>query len=281
MTEAEGGWGLGPVTPQEADAARKWLSKRGAPVSSPRPFLAVRLGMRHRQRVWFRYYLVFVLLAVAGITGYWMLQKLPNVRGKDMPEGIPIYFICCAHQLAVWRTWLRVDRKLAARGALVDANPLRQPWWKVLGGWYLAALAVTFLGGAALGTTMFLTTPAKTYAWSWLGVLAIGALSTAVVLTSTLRAPVIADDEATRAVDELVRAENADVAFPAMFAVPVFLDLVWGNRQPHSFTWLLVGYAVLSAGLQVIAAVRHERRVLPPGDYGLPAAEPTDSVGAR
>jgi hypothetical protein len=108
--------------------------------------------------------------------------------------------------------------------------------------------------------------------------LGIGALSIAVVLTSVLRAPVIADDEATRAVDELVRVEWADRAFPAMFAIPVLFDMLIENRQPAAFTGLPAGYAVLSVGLQVIAMVHHRRRMLPPGDYGLPTAEPAGTT---
>ena len=124
---------------------------------------------------------------------------------------------------------------------------------------------------------MYVTTPARTYAWSLLGLLAISALCTAVVLTSVLRAPVIADDEATRAVDDLVRAENADLAFPAVFSVPLVFDFFKSN-QPLGFTSLLIGYLLLSLGLQIVAVVLHSRRALPPGNYGLRAAEQAEDT---
>ncbi|HWO63174.1 MAG TPA: hypothetical protein VNO31_24385 [Umezawaea sp.] len=280
MAETEGDWGLGPPTHREAVAARVWLAKRGARVHTPRPLLTVRLGQRNRRRVWLKHYAIVVVPTIVCGVGYSMLELLPTVNGSEMTEGVTITFLYVALQLTGWRTWSRVDRALAAHEELTSRDLPRPPWWKVLGGWYTAATAVTFAGGAALAVTVFATTPARTYAWSWLGLLAIGALSTAVVLTGVLRTPVIADDEATRAVDDLVRAENATVALPAMFAVPVVFDLFEG-KQPPGFTGVLIGYLVLAVGLQAVAAVLQSRRVLPPGDYGLPATRPADDVIAK
>ncbi|MCS7480491.1 hypothetical protein ACFFQW_33515 [Umezawaea endophytica] len=280
MVETEGDWGLGTATHREAVAAREWLVRRGALVHIPRPLLTVRLGQRNRRRVWFGYYAVFVVLAFACYAFvHWLVPDLPDVRDEDMTEGLVLTSVYCALQLATWRTWSRVDRGLASHEALNDPSLPRPPWRTVLGGWFTASTAVTFVGGAGLGVAMVVTTPARTYASSWLGLLAIGALSTAVVLTGVLRAPVIADDEATRAVDDLVRTENANHALPAMFAVPVVFDLFEG-KQPSAFTGVLIGYVVLSVGLQLVAVVVHSRQVLPPGDYGPPSAEPVGSAEA-
>ena len=57
-------------------------------------------------------------------------------------------------------------------------------------------MLITFGGGAALAVTIFVTTPFRTYAWSWFGLLALGGVATAVVLTGIHRRPVIAEDVA-------------------------------------------------------------------------------------
>ncbi len=265
---------LGGPTQYEGVLARKWLAKHGVRVKWPTPLIAVRLGTRHRPvGLRLRYYAIFAVLAVVGAIGYQMLQELPNVRGKDMTESISVFFIYVALQLSMWCTFRQLDRRTVIRLELEVMTPPRPPWWKVLGGWYLAGVALTFGGGAALGIAMFVTTPNRTYAWSWLGLLAIGAVSTAIVLAGVLRAPPVADDEASTAVDHLVRAENADAAFPAMFALPVLLDLLFENRQPHSFTWLMAGYVVLSFGVQLVAFLVHRYRKLPPGQYEFRVAE--------
>ncbi|MEC3973894.1 hypothetical protein [Amycolatopsis sp. H20-H5] len=147
---------------------------------------------------------------------------------------------------------------------------------KLLGGWYLASIAVTFPGGAALAVAIFVTDPnpgARTYAWSWFGLLALSAICTGTVLNSVLNAPTVAENDASLAVDELLRIRDADEAAPAMYTLPLLWDfLLDDGRPPVGFTAPLIGYIVLSLGLFAVAHLRHERRTLPPGNYGTPEA---------
>jgi len=254
-------------TEREAELARKWLARRGVRVAHPTRFLGVRIGglQAGATSTAIVSYLIFAPLIVVGTFAYLSLRKPLGAQGVRMTESVPLYFAFFALQLTSWRTWRLQERAVGKRLAVRVARPRR----RVLDGWYLAASSITFGGGALLGITMFVTTPsARTYAWSWLGVLAIGALCTAVVLRSVLRAPAVVDDEASAAVDELIHTQYADATLPAIYAAPILLDLLFENRQPHAFTWLLVAYAVLSVGVQAVAVVRHRRRRLPQGNYG-------------
>lgn len=260
-------------TEREAELARKWLAKRGAPVAHPSPFLGVRIGGLRTDSFsgLIVSYLIFMPLAVVGMVAYLAL------RSGQMTVSGPLYFTLFAQQLAIWWLGRTQERAVGKRLAVHNTRPRR----KVLDRWTLTAVSITFGGGALLAITMFLTTPsARTYAWSWLGLLAIGAICTAVVLRSVQRAPAIADDEASAAVDELLHTEYADSAMPVLYAIPAPLDLLYENRQPQAFTWLLVAYVVLSVGVQAVAVLRRRRRKLPPGNYGLPA-ETAESAGVR
>ena len=259
----------GPA-PREIERARVWLAKRGVRVAHPTRFLGVRIGglQTGAGSTMVVSYLIFMPLAVAGTVGYLALQKLLGVQSVRMTESTPLYFVFCALQLVGWRLGRLQERAVGKRLAVRSTS---RPWREVLGGWYLAALSITFGGGALLGIAMVVTTSsARTYAWSWLGLLAIGAICTAVILRSVLRAPAVADDEASSIVDELLHTEYADATLPAMYTMPVLLDLLLENRQPHAFTGLLVAYAVLSVGVQTVGVLRHRRRALPPGNYGQP-----------
>lgn len=260
-------------TEREAELARKWLAKGGARVAHPTPFLSIRIGGLRTGSFssLIVSYLIFAPLIVVGTFAYLSL------RGGQMTVSGPVYFVFFAQQLAIWRLCRTQERAVGKRLAVRRARRRRE----VLDGWTLATVSITFGGGALLGIAMFLTIPsAWTYAWSWLGLLAIGAICTAVVLRSAQCAPAVADDEASAAVDELIHTEYADSAMPAIYAIPVPLDLLYENRQPQAFTWLVVAYAVLSLGVQAVAVLRRRRRKLPPGNYGLPA-ETAESTGVR
>jgi hypothetical protein len=119
---------------------------------------------------------------------------------------------------------------------------------------------------------MFLATPYRTYAWSWLGLLALSGAVFAVFVTGILRRPVIAKDEPSAVVDAVLRIEDLAVAMPSLYAVPVLTDLITTHRQPPGFAPWLVGYAVLAVALQVVSGLVLGRRRprLPDGDYGVP-----------
>jgi hypothetical protein len=254
----------------EAGRARAWLYKRGVSVSLPTRLLAIRIGARqdapHASGLVLR--IIFLCVGFLGSFAYLSLQYLPNVRGAEMTESKIVYFLGCSLQLATWTTIRRRDR-------LVDwaRRPVESSRLKLLGGWYIASAIITFAGGATLAVTMYVTTQAQTYAWSWLGVLSLSAICFAVILIDVLRRPVLAEDAASLAVDDILRFEDAHIAMPAFFAAPVLFDLLTTNRQPHEFTLWLVLYVALAIGTQLIGWLvhRHRHRTLPPGYYGAPA----------
>lgn len=254
--------------------AAVWLGRHGVRVGIPTRLLATRLGVRgtaHPRPLLIRQTGI-VLATLAAAVAYQCLQYLPGVRGVEMTESKVPYFLLIGSQLAFWSAFRRRDRQaLDLLGDRVLARP-RPSWRASLGSWYLASAAVTFAGGAALGVTMFFATPYRTYAWSWLGVLALGAVVCAVIVPGVLRRPVIAEDEPSAAVDAVLRIEDLYTALPSGYAVPVLIDLVTTRRQPPGFTPWLVGYAVLAITLQVIGALlgRRRRPALPDGDYGVP-----------
>lgn len=240
-------------TPAEIGVARWWLAKRGVHVRRPTRLLSIRLGTRYDvRRLRLGYFVLLAPPALLGALGY---EFLPYLRGTDTIGSVTLCFLYMAVQLATWLTLRRRDRKALERLSL-SATPLtRRPWWQVLGGWTIASIVTTFLGGVALSVAI--------HAWAWLGLLVLSAMTTTITLWAVLRAPVIAEDDGSLAVDELVRTENVDWAFPARFAFPVLADLAYGNRQLGRFAWLLVGYAVLSFGLQMVGLAVHRRAQLP------------------
>jgi hypothetical protein len=265
-----------PVDPQptyrEAEATRVWLAKRGVSVGVPTRLLALRIGARRSTTGWnavFRFVLP-VLVGIVGTIAYQCLEYLPGVRGVEMTESSSLYFVYIGILLGMLLAVRRRDRlvRWAARPA-VSYRP------RILGGWYIASAVITFAGGAALGVTMYVSTPARTYAWSWLGVLALAAVFFAVAVTKILRAPALAEDDASLAVDAALRTEDSYLAMPAVFAVPVLFDLLTSNRQPHEFTGWLVVYVALALGTQAIGVlVQWRHRALPPGYYGSPVEAP-------
>ncbi len=267
---------MGEQVPSRGEVvqAAVWLGRRGVRVGIPTPLLATRLGVRSsaRPRPLVIRQAGIVLAAFAGAVAYQCLQYLPGVRGVEMTESKVPYFLLIGSQLAFWYAVRRRDRQAVdLLGERALARP-RPSWRALLGSWYLASAAVTFAGGAALGVTMFAATPYRTYAWSWLGLLALGAVVWAVIVTGVLRRPVIAEDEPSAAVDAVLRLDDLATALPSAYALPVLVDLVTTQRQPPGFAPWLVGYATLAIALQITGALRTRRRprVLPDGDYGVP-----------
>ncbi|WP_326834208.1 hypothetical protein VSH64_04665 [Amycolatopsis rhabdoformis] len=252
---------------REIDLARRWLARRGAPVSVPTRLLSIRIAAHTAPSTWLRTFPLHAVLALAAGVGYSSLQYLPGVAGREMTEAIPLVFVLAAIQLSLWRARRVRERNLAAtvpHRRTGIARPIG-----VVDGWSAATAATTFLGGAALALAMAVAVPgAWTYAWSWLGLLAVGALCTAVVVGATVREPVLAEDDASLAAAGVLRREAVVAAMPAMYAVPVLFDVFGGNRQPAAFTPLLLGYVALCLVLQLGAALAQRRWKLPPGHYG-------------
>jgi hypothetical protein len=247
------------VTDAERAAAGRWLVTHGVEVPTLTDLLALRLGIRGgaRPRGSWRWIVAGVLVAMAANVGFRCLQYLPGVRGVELTDGAFMVFFAIAVQLFV-RAPVRVcDRRALA---LPGVRAFERPPGTGLGAWDVATLLITFGGGAALGVTIFLTTPFRTYAWSWLLLLALGGVVTAVLLTGILRRPVIAEDETSLAVDGAVRIFDLATVMPAVYAVPVVLDPLTDNAQPPEYTRWLLGYAALAVATQVVAGLVNRRR---------------------
>jgi hypothetical protein len=251
------------VTAREQDAARQWLARRGQPVGRPTPLvtalIATRLPFQGR-RFW--RYIVYAVVVVAAA---W-LYSLPF--GHGMTETM-IYFVYFALGLSFSDGIRLRERELRED---VPSTHAPDPWWRVLGGWYIAALVLAFAGGAGLAGTMYFTTPARTYAVSWLGMLALSALYVGWVLAGVLRRPLAAEDAASLAVARAVRPEQLVAGTPVLAVFPLVSDLLLGNRQPPAFTPWVAGYVAAVVVLQVVSCFVNLRRhrTLPPGHYGTP-----------
>ena len=239
----------------EHEMGLRWLAKRGRPVATPTPYLGALLATRNvrpgRALPWF---LLFGVLGLAGAIGY---QSLFGATA-----AASAYFVCFVIQLTLWRSVRARQRELAKAtrpwpGATRDLS--------ALGGWFAVALALAYVGGAALAVLMLSTAPA--YAVSWLGLLVLSALCGGGMLAGYARGPVLAEGPESLAVYRAVLAENIHSASPALVAAPPILDVALGHRLVHGP--LLIGYFVLVVVAELLA-YRRNRRPLPPGHYGDP-----------
>jgi hypothetical protein len=267
------------VTSSEEGAALRWLAKRGQRVDRPAPLLTALIATRQplRRRYEVMRSIGYVVLASVCVTGYTMLV------GSESTDSDVGYSILIGLQLAMWdRAWGH-ERKL--RASLPSRSPA-DPWWRVLGGWYIVSLVVAFAGGIALATAIGFTTPARTYAVGWLGLLVLSGLSIGWVLTSVLRGRVFGEDAESLAVERALRTERIYLASPVYAVLPIAMNMVLGGRQPPAaaMPWL-VRYIVAVVVLQAISGILHWRRQrrLPPGHYGRPLPEAVEGElgGAR
>jgi hypothetical protein len=249
----------------EVAAAEKWLAKRGVQVSPPTHLIARRVGGRWRIR---QEMVVWVILAgaLAAVCSF----AYRFVPGIDLPVIGYWYLYYTLVGLLLLLAMRRGERSV--RWA---ARPAGSSRLKLLGGWYLTSVAITFLGGAVLGVLMYLDSPDpadRNYVRGWLGLLALGFLGVAVVVISVVRGPELAEDDASLAVDDALRAADAYLIVPALFAVLVPVDFMFDDRQPPGFAIWLVAYAALAFGTQSagLVTLRRRYRSLPPGYYGMP-----------
>lgn len=260
----------------EIEGASVWLRKRGVRVDAPTTLLALRLGVRRgaRRPGYWAGYVALTTLLMVGAIGFPLLALLPGVSFADLPESRLAFFMFALLQIGLWLQVRSADRRATA---WLGDRRLDRPsptWRDLLGGWYLASVAITFGGGAVLAVAMCVTTSKWIWAVLWLGLLALGAAVIAVILTGVVRRPVLAEDEASLAVDAAVRGDDLRLAVPSLFALPVLTDLLTTGHQPHEFTPWLIGYVVLAVGTEVVGRLTHRRRQkLPEGTYGTPMAD--------
>jgi hypothetical protein len=241
----------------------RWLASRGQPVAAPTPFLDALVATRNvtiqRALPWL---LLFGVPALFGAIGY------RSLFGPGATVSTPAYFAGFAIQLTMWLCTRSRQRALAKA-----TRPWSGPAHERPGGWFIAAAALAYGGGAALALVLFFATPARTYALSWLGLLALSAVCSGGILAAVLRAPVLAVDEPSLAVYRALLAENIHTAAPALAAVPPILDVALRNRLPAGYGLWLAAYAAVVVAMELVAYFRNHRP-LPPGHYGDPLPTP-------
>ncbi|WIX77849.1 hypothetical protein QRX50_41700 [Amycolatopsis carbonis] len=200
---------------REIDFARRWLARRGVAVSLPTRLLCIRIGAHSvAPSTWLRTVPTYVVLAIGGAVGYQSLQELPGVAGREMTSAVTIFFVIAGFQVSWWRARRLRERNLAALVPHRLTGVARPKG--VVDAWFGTTTAITFAGGAFLALAMLAAVPeTRTWAWSWLGLLAVGAICTAVIVVATLREPVLAEDDASLAAGELLRREAVQSTAPA------------------------------------------------------------------
>ncbi|MFE0027365.1 hypothetical protein [Amycolatopsis sp. NPDC059021] len=259
-------------TPKEIQAALTWLAQRGVRLVVPTRLLCIRLGMRFAPRLRTRTCLVALGVAILGSAGLFGLRYLPGV-GKQFPGGSYIFVVVATIQLTVWYEQRHRDRQIAARLACRVTRVESASRLRLLGGWFAASVVLTFGGGAGLALAVALTSGAPAYGWAWLALLGVAAVSSGIALTSVLRAPAVAENDASLAVDDQLRIRDADNYVIPVFAIPPLNDLTSHSPLPPPFAPYVLAYVVLSVGAMFVTMLlRHlpRHRSLPPGNYGLP-----------
>ncbi|MEU0795102.1 hypothetical protein ABZ342_33990 [Amycolatopsis sp. NPDC005961] len=251
----------GEPTLAEVTVARMWLGRRGVVVWLPTRVLALRLGARDGRTRGLPVHAI--VLPMLGWFGWVWLESL------ELPGRVAFPIVLHAvYQVVRWRQ--AQGREQVAEWWAGTSPPALSTAAKLVGGWYLASTAVTFVGGAALCAAAFTTESSIAVAAHTLA-LAAGAGATALVLGRVLRAPVIAEDAASHLVDGLLRAEDAyRFASPAPYVLVVASLPVVDWLEPGPLEWFALAYLVVVLGLQLTGwlLVRRRYRWLPPGFYG-------------
>ncbi|MBE1500900.1 hypothetical protein H4696_008000 [Amycolatopsis lexingtonensis] len=241
------------TTLAERQAARTWLARHGVEVAEPTPLLAVRAGARVRAT---RSYPAYSVLSVV----IWFVAVLPPV--PVLARFLAFAAFTAAFPLLQWRRVRAADRA-AARLVAAGARPSFRVAAGQVGRWYLASVVTTFGGGAVLCATLA-ANPV-----SWAAALVVGGAGVALVLGRVLRAPVIAEDAASRAVDAALRTyDSREFAAPFVFTFLAWLDLATDWPSPPTRIVPVAAYVVLVLVVHIRAAHEVRGRRLPPGHYG-------------
>ncbi|MDS0137584.1 MULTISPECIES: hypothetical protein [unclassified Amycolatopsis] len=246
---AETAW----TTLAERQGARAWLARHGVTVGEPTPLLAVRVGARE--------------LATRSYQAFWVLSPVANVVALLPPVPVlarylVVAVVCTAYPLLMWRRVRRADRAAARLVPPGVRLPFREAAGQV-GRWYFAAMGVTFGGGVVL-CAVFAAHPV-----GWAAALVIGVACSALVLERALRAPVLAEDTASAAVDAALRAyDTRAFMVPFLFTFLPWVDLSADWPWPPARIVPVVAYFVLAVAVYARAAVEFRNRRLPPGHYG-------------
>lgn len=257
-------------TPAEITATRSWLAKKGVQVETPTPLLAVRIGGQFTSRMRVAFFLL-PLLSGPAMFGLLFLRSALDGVWRELADGLPTAVLSVVMFGGVWIATRLVDRDIVRRLPREAVGPRRS--LSLLGPWYLAAAAITFGGGVALLVAILLTTSARGYALSELGLITLYAVWFACFLAIALNTRVVAEDAGSRAVDDALWVRSLYLGAPAIYAWLMLISLPFLDGPPPEFAAPTYIYIALAIGTQVIGGVVHWKRYrkLPPGEYGVPA----------
>ncbi|PRX44278.1 hypothetical protein B0I33_112156 [Prauserella shujinwangii] len=263
-----------PVDDAGLRRARRWLVRHGAPGQEPDRLLAARMTVRERMR---HQLILHALMLAFLVIGFAVLREF--VRFSVAVDGVELMgplLLAGAYLLAAASAWWLAHRKRRAEQRIAATLPRRTAHSavrlprEVLGAPFLAAVAVTYAGGVALGAGMLLFGGHLVDRVLGLiltaGTLVFGVL-TALVAGEEVRRPALADGDAALAVDDLLRTQDSHQGVP--YSLPVALVMSMMTVSPV-FTGLLLGYVAVALLLWGATYLTDHRRPLP-----RTAAEPT------
>jgi hypothetical protein len=249
----------------ERNHERRWLDRHGAVGREATPLLAARLATRYRAQLIEG---AVTATVVALLLGYavWDLATARREAGGGGPDpGMDLlylitlmvaYAMISAGTLAALWYRRRTDHKLGStlpcRVARSSAVDLR----RLLGGWFLAAAAVTYGGGllvGGLGLATGATSDRAVAAGFLVAVLVFGGFGTA-VLVDVVRRPAVAEDEPSLVDDDVLRREDGQRAITPYLALFAFLAGIH-SRSGDGLLAAYLGYAVGAGIILTVATV--------------------------
>ncbi|MFJ1758914.1 hypothetical protein ACIOD2_01275 [Amycolatopsis sp. NPDC088138] len=245
-------------TLEEVGRARLWLFRHGVRTTLPTRLIALRAGSRSTTPS-------LVLVSLAAFVGAWATASI-----DDPPFAHAAGALVLAVAFAVWtlvrRQAARYRDQLAAQFVEPGGRPSPSTAAGLVGAWSFVSFGITFIGGAALyGTLVVISPPMRSAAAVSLVVLGVGLVPAGLALLDAFTAPVIAEDEASAAVDRFLRSQDV-----RRFVLPAAFAWLAGINAPVAWQPLQLGYLALAIGTQLAGWLHGNRRRLPPGWYGLP-----------
>lgn len=260
---------VAPSTMAEGDLRRagKWLAQHGAGDRAPSRLLAARLAVRdRRQRAEQR-----LLLALAALlAGFVLLRQVVDIAiqvgGRDLVAPVSLAAFYLLTSAGIWllsRRQRAREARIAARLPRRAARSAVEHPVAVLGGAYLAAASITYLGGTGLGLGFALLSADPVDRALGLvfavGTALVGAIAGVVAWEETRR-PAVAEDDASLMADDLLRRQDAHRVAPFTVAVALAFSAS-AHGTGESLT--LLTFTVLTAALWVVSYVMDHRRKLP------------------
>lgn len=256
-------------TVAEGDLRRagNWLAQHGAGDRAPSRLLAARLALRDRRQ---RIELGLLLALGTLLVGFALLRKVVDIaiqvgeRNLVAPVSLAaLYLLASAGIWLLSRRQRAQEARIAARLPRRAARSAVEHPVAVLGGTYLVAAIITYVGGTGLGIGFALLSADPVDRALGLvfavGTALVGAIAGVVAWEETRR-PAVAEDDASLMADDLLRREDAHRVAPFTVAVAlVFSASAHGTGE--SLT--LLAFTVLTAGLWVTSYVMDHRRKLP------------------